>query len=1012
MNKKTILRLSACLATAMASQGVWAQIVLEDFEKYEVGQQLTMWNRYGEAITSKCVVELDPKNSSNKVLHVTLKDWNTYYQFALPAELAGTAFDATNKLSVKVYRNSNDQNDWKKFWVCQGTANRFTDGNDSSYPQQPAKGAWFTKTLDMDKSTPSESDMLALGYHSDNSDYYLDDIVAIGDFISHTANNDTIDVCEKNSSTTYVTYSDLIKIPKDKQLTFISALYTYFNSKVQGEGRLNICTGGPRTFIGASDKSFPDWSNFMGDIHLYPYTKYSSDNYLILMHRGKTMTPENAREDASEGKMNTCMSNNTLTLHKGTTLCIEGSDKNRGACIGNLQMEEGSTLMGYYKSKDAANSYYLVGGTNRDATLAGRIAPASDNKKMLLGLIKEGTGTYRITGNNNIISGGVRVERGRVLFNNDKLAAASGHLSGSLGTPNDISTAGLVVMQQGIAGGTGHIAATTNLYGILQPGDDGIGHLVMKDYVGQKSLKLILRPTSRLEFQIANASSYDVLDVDGDLTYYNIKQDYSTSEDMPRLRIQLAEGASLQVGDEFTLLTAKGKSSYNDVPWHFDIRYPKAYTWEADERVSADGVSVVVRVTSLEYSGQGDKEDSDNLDGDVSTDDGTFDLQLEQKETTTLRTFADAIGGYIGTCVPTWKIDLNSTTNVRTKMVAEQFNMVVCENEMKFDATEPTKGTFSYGGGDALVKFAEANGMYVRGHTLCWHSQLPSWLSDTNGTKNSGNYNRAQLLAILKNHIVNVMGHWKGRIQEWDVCNEVLDDNQVKINTNPTAYDLRPSIWSQVIGEDFLDSAFVWAHQVDPQAKLILNDYGVEGKGWGKSEALYNLAKRLKDSGVPIDGVGLQGHMDAGLQYIGSIEQNIARYRDAGFLCRITELDLGINNTSAASLEQQAQDYYRLARISMKYPNCGVLMIWGLTDDLSWRQSNPLMYNDKNEPKPAYWGVHAALRQAAGQELSGIEEVNELLNADSDMFNLQGMQVRYMIPGQLYIQRGKKIIIR
>jgi len=256
-----------------------------------------------------------------------------------------------------------------------------------------------------------------------------------------------------------------------------------------------------------------------------------------------------------------------------------------------------------------------------------------------------------------------------------------------------------------------------------------------------------------------------------------------------------------------------------------------------------------------------------------------------------------------------------------------------------------------------------------------------------------------------------VVGHWKGQIMEWDVCNEVLDDNQQKIWSNPNSYDLRQSIWATVIGEDYLDSAFVWTHRVDPDAKLFLNDYGVEGKGWGKSEALVNLANRLRNSGVPIDGIGLQGHMEASMNYFDAIEQNIARCSEQGLLCHITELDLGIDSYNASNLEMQGTAYYRLARMAMKYSNCSSLMIWGLTDDMTWRTGKyPLLFDSNRSKKAAYWGVHAALRQAAGVELD-IEAVEES-SSDDTVFDLCGQRVYQLLPGQMYISQGRKFIVK
>ena len=154
-----------------------------------------------------------------------------------------------------------------------------------------------------------------------------------------------------------------------------------------------------------------------------------------------------------------------------------------------------------------------------------------------------------------------------------------------------------------------------------------------------------------------------------------------------------------------------------------------------------------------------------------------------------------------------------------TGIAGREFDMLVGENEMKFDATEPNRGEFNFGGSDAVMWVADRFNQEVRGHTLAWHQQVAKWVSE-DGKKNNNNFSRRELLDILKNHIFTVVGKYKGRIREWDVCNEVLDDDQSIVRTNPNAYKLRPSIWATYIGEEFIDSAFVWAHQADPQAKL------------------------------------------------------------------------------------------------------------------------------------------------------------------------------------------------
>lgn len=994
MKQPTLIALLALAAAPLAAQTP----VFEDFESYAIGTEWPMYNYYGDSFTSYAKVEADPKNASNKVLHVYLSDWNTYPQFTLPESLAGTELLAQKDyVDLRLFRSPDDQNDWKKFMVNLGSVRLFED---DGYPHQGDKGVWQSRTYALPQEADVTGTLLSLGLHSEASDYYIDDIRLRGEYDNYVvAEGQTIDISGQNSSSSYVTYDTPLLVPADQQITFITSRYTYLNSKVEGAGTINIYSGGERTYIGGSDKKYPDWTQFTGQVHVYPYTEKNATNGfygLVWMHNGKTFNIDQAINEIGNGKANNCLAKGTLTLHDGATLAAESGT--RSMRIGRLVMEPGSKLYGYMKSKDANNTYYIVGGTGDDSDIAGTIQPWDGNQKMLVGLLKEGRGTLRITSSGNQITGGIRVLRGRALVN---------------GTS---SVNGLYVMKEGAAGGLGTITGETQLYGVLEPGDDSQDQLTLGG-------RLVLRPTGRIDCQIADAQHYDRLLVNAPITYYNIGQDFATSPKMPRLRIRLTDDAQLQVGDEFVLVDAQSRELYNDVEWQFDVRYPEQYTWTVEQQLTADGgLRVVARVTSLDYSGQGEQGYDDAEDEpSTSTDDGTFDLSLEQLDATPLRAYTDGRGMLIGTCVPVWSIDVDDDTEPRSQLIAEQFDMVVCENEMKFDAVEPEQGNFSYYHGDRLVNFAERHGMYVRGHTLAWHSQVPSWLT-ADGTKNTRNLSRQQLLDILKNHIVNVVGHWKGKVKEWDVANEVLDDNQSTIYSNPQGYDLRPSVWATGIGEDFLDSAFVWTHQTDPDAILILNDYGVEGKGWGKSEALYNLANRLRQSGIPIHGVGLQGHMEANLSYISSIEDNIARYQQEGFLCRITELDLGIDSNTQSVLEGQAQSFYQLTRIAMRYDSCCSLMIWGLSDDLTWRTGKrPLLYDAELNAKPAYWGVHAALRQAAGKEIaSGIEEVSD----DTDLYDfttnlgvttdLMGRHVTadQMRPGHLYIVGGRKVIVR
>lgn len=428
----------------------------------------------------------------------------------------------------------------------------------------------------------------------------------------------------------------------------------------------------------------------------------------------------------------------------------------------------------------------------------------------------------------------------------------------------------------------------------------------------------------------------------------------------------------------------------------------------------------MAKVTALTYGGQGDaneEEDEKEENKGYPEDDWSVDLT----DNTPLRTYAEKLGKYIGVAGASYRYDCSLSTG-EAALVGTQFNLIVGENEMKFDATEPSQNNFNYGGADAIMGLAERSGQDVRGHTLAWHSQVPSWVSQ-DGKKNNHNFTCRQLLDILKNHIFNVVGKYKGRIREWDVCNEVLDDDQSIVRTNPTAYKLRPSIWATYIGEEFIDSAFIWAHQADPQAKLFINDYGVEFAGNTKTEAYYNLVKRLKESGLPIDGCGLQCHLTTGELDTLKLEKNIQRYATLGLDCIITELDIALavgNNAGQESelLDLQAKEYGAITRIFLRNDNCPSMLLWGISDNHSWRENQPLLYDSNLQPKTAYYNVHAQLRMAAEKQTAGIgkkyakkEITASLLN--TTYFNLCGQTIAtpkgIVIEKKLYTDGSVKV---
>jgi endo-1,4-beta-xylanase len=311
------------------------------------------------------------------------------------------------------------------------------------------------------------------------------------------------------------------------------------------------------------------------------------------------------------------------------------------------------------------------------------------------------------------------------------------------------------------------------------------------------------------------------------------------------------------------------------------------------------------------------------------------------------------------------------------------FNSVTTENEMKWASLEATENSFNYATADAMVSFAMTNNMKIRGHTMVWHSQNPSWVF-SNGS--GGLPTRDVLLARMKNHITKVMQHYAGKVYAWDVVNEAIMENGSF--RDGTLADDKKSLWYQIIGESYIAEAFKAAHAADPNAKLFYNDYYDYIPT--KQQAIYNLIKGLKDQGIQVDGIGMQCHLNiqastdpnnqAYYQDVSHLEDAIKLYSSLGVAVQVTELDMslyipGITYTSDqyyttatftdALKNQQADRYYQFFQLFRNYKNVitGVTF-WGIADDNTWlsefssmRKDFPLLFDTNHNPKPAFWAV-------------------------------------------------------
>ncbi|MHA4894673.1 endo-1,4-beta-xylanase [Pedobacter sp. PWIIR3] len=305
--------------------------------------------------------------------------------------------------------------------------------------------------------------------------------------------------------------------------------------------------------------------------------------------------------------------------------------------------------------------------------------------------------------------------------------------------------------------------------------------------------------------------------------------------------------------------------------------------------------------------------------------------------------------------------------STQRQFILKHFNSLTAENAMKMQPIHPEENRYNWEGADAIVNFAVANHLKVRGHNLCWHSQAPKWIFyDQSGALVS----KEVLFGRLKDHIQTVVGRYKGKIYAWDVVNEAISDNPKEF--------LRNSLWYKICGEDFISKAFEYAHQADPKAVLFYNDYNTEYPE--KRQRIFKLLKMLVDAGVPVHAIGLQGHWSLNNPSQEMLNQAIQQYASLGLKVQVTELDVSIYGDGNIQEQagdaakgftpmldqQQANQYGTLFKTFRQ--NKGILTgvtFWNLSDRSSWldnfpvrgRKNYPLLFDKDLQPKTAYWNV-------------------------------------------------------
>ncbi|KAF8589251.1 glycoside hydrolase family 10 protein [Ramaria rubella] len=276
-----------------------------------------------------------------------------------------------------------------------------------------------------------------------------------------------------------------------------------------------------------------------------------------------------------------------------------------------------------------------------------------------------------------------------------------------------------------------------------------------------------------------------------------------------------------------------------------------------------------------------------------------------------------------------------------------EFGQHTPTNSLKWDATEPSQNVFTFSGGDQIFDFSRENGMLFRGHNLVWDQQLPAWVT-------GGTWTNETLTAVVENHISNVVGRYKGQVYAWDVVNEPFNEDGT----------LSSDVFLSTIGEAYIGIALRAARAADPNAKLYINDFNIEGPGV-KATAMLNLVKSLQAQDIPIDGIGFESHFIVN-EIPSGIQQNMEAFTALGVEVAITELDIRMTLPSTQTLlENQQSNYQTVVEACNAVEKCVGITLWDFTDLFSIPGNFPGMgaacpWDENLVLKPAYNGIIAA----------------------------------------------------
>jgi endo-1,4-beta-xylanase len=324
----------------------------------------------------------------------------------------------------------------------------------------------------------------------------------------------------------------------------------------------------------------------------------------------------------------------------------------------------------------------------------------------------------------------------------------------------------------------------------------------------------------------------------------------------------------------------------------------------------------------------------------------------------TLRAAAETRGILVGAATNSRFIEEAPYRNT----LVREFNFITTENEMKWWKVHPDPDRWNFTPADTLVKFASDHQMKVKGHTLIWKDErTPEWVKEERSTE--------EFRQMLQEHIETLVGRYRGRVYAWDVVNEAVDPDQ--------SNGLRKTVFLEKLGEGYIAEAFRFAHEADPDALLLYNDYGAESINSdpylkARSDRVYRLVKELLAEGVPIHGVGFQMHLNAwNYPKPADVAANVRRLAELGLKVNISEMDVRITEkelggTLTQRLEMQHRIYHNIIAACVKEQGFMAVTFWGFTDAHSWIDEefgpdDPLVFDEDYKPKPAYWGVMDAL---------------------------------------------------